>query len=58
MICIGRRLLQRSRRMISATEDEVLAALTAEERSHLVSLLRRALEPAPAQPLWTSEEGD
>ena len=54
----GRRLLQRSRRMISETEDEVLAGLTAEERSELVSLLRRALESAPAQPLWTSEGGD
>lgn len=54
----GRRLLQRSRRMISETEDEVLAGLTAKERSELVSLLRRALESAPAQPLWTSEEGD
>ena len=54
----GRRLLQRSRRMISETEDEVLAGLTAEERSALVRMLRRALESAPAQPLWTSEEGD
>ena len=54
----GRRLLQRSRRMISQLEDEVLAGLTAEERSELVRLLRRALESAPAQPLWTAEEGD
>ncbi len=54
----GRRLLQRSRRMISETEDEVLAGLTAKERSELVSLLRRALESAPAQPLWSSQEGD
>jgi DNA-binding MarR family transcriptional regulator len=54
----GRRLLQRSRRMISETEDEVLAGLSAKERGELVSLLRRALESAPAQPLWTSEEGD
>jgi DNA-binding MarR family transcriptional regulator len=54
----GRRLLGRSRRMISETEDEVLAGLTAEERSQLVRMLRRALESAPAQPLWTSEEGD
>jgi DNA-binding MarR family transcriptional regulator len=54
----GRRLLERSRRMISETEDEVLAGLSPEERSELVSLLRRALESAPAQPLWTSEEGD
>jgi MarR family transcriptional regulator, transcriptional regulator for hemolysin len=54
----GRRLLGRSRRMISETEDEVLAGLTAEERGQLVRMLRRALESAPAQPLWTSEEGD
>ena len=54
----GRRLLQRSRRMISETEGEVLAGLTAAERSELVGLLRRALESAPAQPLWTSEDGD
>jgi DNA-binding MarR family transcriptional regulator len=54
----GRRLLQRSRQMILETEDEVLAGLTAEERGELLRLLRRALESAPAQPLWTSEEGD
>jgi DNA-binding MarR family transcriptional regulator len=54
----GRRLLQRSRRMILETEDEVLARLTAEERGELERLLRRALESAPPQPLWTSEEGD
>jgi DNA-binding MarR family transcriptional regulator len=54
----GRRLLERSRRMISETEDEVLAGLTAEERSKLLSLLRRALDSAPAQPLWSSAEGD
>ncbi len=54
----GRRVLERSRRMIAETEDEVLAGLTGDERSELVSLLRRALESAPAQPLWTSQEGD
>jgi DNA-binding MarR family transcriptional regulator len=54
----GRRLMQRSRRMISETEDEVLAGLTAGQRRELVNLLRRALESAPAQPLWTSQEGD
>ena len=54
----GRRLLQRSRQMILETEDEVLAGLTADERDELLSLLRRALESAPAQPLWTSQEGD
>ncbi|HET8820372.1 MAG TPA: MarR family transcriptional regulator [Thermoleophilaceae bacterium] len=54
----GRRLLERARRLISATEDEVLAGLTAEERGELVSLLRRALESAPTQPLWSAAEGD
>jgi DNA-binding MarR family transcriptional regulator len=54
----GRRLLVRSRRMISETEDEVLAGLPAAERREFLRLLRRALESAPAQPLWTSAEGD
>jgi hypothetical protein len=39
-------------------EDEVLAGLTAEERGELLGLLRRALDSAPAQPLWSAEEGD
>ena len=54
----GRRLLQRARRLISQVEDEVLAGLTAEERRELLALLRRALDSAPAQPLWSSDEGD
>jgi DNA-binding MarR family transcriptional regulator len=54
----GRRLLQRARRMISQVEDEVLAGLTAEERRELETLLRRALDSAPTQPFWSSEEGD
>ena len=54
----GRRLLGRARRMIFQAEDDVLAGLTAEERRDLLTLLRRALESAPAQPLWSSEEGD
>jgi DNA-binding MarR family transcriptional regulator len=54
----GRRLLQRARRMISQVEDEVLAGLTAEERRDLETLLRRALDSAPTQPLWSSAEGD
>jgi DNA-binding MarR family transcriptional regulator len=54
----GRRLLQRARKMILETEDEVLAGLAAEERSELVRLLRRALESAPTQPLWSAAEGD
>ena len=54
----GRRLLERARRLIADVEDEVLGGLTARERGQLLELLRRALESAPAQPLWTSAEGD
>jgi DNA-binding MarR family transcriptional regulator len=54
----GRRLLQRARGLISQVEDDVLAGLTVKERHELLALLRRALDSAPAQPLWTSEEGD
>lgn len=54
----GRRVLERARGLISEVEDEVLAGLAAEERRELLALLRRALESAPAQPLWSSEKGD
>jgi MarR family transcriptional regulator, transcriptional regulator for hemolysin len=54
----GRRLLERARGLISQVEDEVLAGLTANERRELLTLLRRALDSAPAQPLWSSDEGD
>jgi DNA-binding MarR family transcriptional regulator len=54
----GRRVLQRARRLIAQVEDEVLGGLTVAERSELLALLRRTLESAPAQPLWSSEEGD
>jgi DNA-binding MarR family transcriptional regulator len=54
----GRRLLQRARALIARVEDEVLAGLTAEERRELLGLLRRALQSAPAQPLWSSDQAD
>lgn len=54
----GRRLLRRARGMISEAEDEVLAGLTANERVALLGLLRRALDSAPTQPLWSAAEGD
>jgi MarR family transcriptional regulator, lower aerobic nicotinate degradation pathway regulator len=54
----GRRLLERARRMISQVEDEVLGGFTAAERRELMTLLRRALDSAPAQSLWSTEEGD
>jgi DNA-binding MarR family transcriptional regulator len=54
----GRRLLQRARDLIAQVEDEVLAGLTAKQRRELLALLRRALDSAPAQPLWSADEGD
>jgi DNA-binding MarR family transcriptional regulator len=54
----GRRLLERARGLISQVEDEVLGGLTATERRELLTLLRRALDSAPPQPLWGAEEGD
>jgi len=54
----GRRLLERGRQMALEVEDEVLGGLSASERRELLKLLRRALDSAPAQPLWTAEEGD
>ena len=54
----GRRLLKHARGLISQVEDEVLAGLTAEERGALLALLRRALDSAPEQPLWSSQERD
>lgn len=54
----GRRLLQRARVSIAKVEDEVLAGLSGQERIELLSLLRRALDSAPAQPLWSAAEGD
>ena len=54
----GRRLLERARKLILQVEDTVLAGLTAKERHELLTLLRRALDAAPAQPAWSSDEGD
>jgi len=54
----GRRLLQRARKMALEAEDEVLRGLTAAERRELLTLLRRAFNSAPPQPLWSAAEGD
>ena len=53
----GRRRLERARRLATQVEDEVLGGLTAADRRQLVTLLRRALVSAPAQPPWRSDEG-
>jgi DNA-binding MarR family transcriptional regulator len=54
----GRRLLARGRKAAAEVEDEVLRGLSGDERDQLLGLLRRALESAPPQSLWTSAEGD
>ncbi|HWH13374.1 MAG TPA: MarR family transcriptional regulator [Miltoncostaeaceae bacterium] len=52
----GRRRLRRARQRIAQVEDETLAGLSAEQRRELVTLLRRALDAAPPQPLWSATE--
>ena len=54
----GRRLLERSRRLIDDVEEQVLGGLSDTEREELLRLLRRALDSAPPQPPWTADEGD
>jgi MarR family transcriptional regulator, lower aerobic nicotinate degradation pathway regulator len=53
----GRRRLEHARRLATQVEDEVLGGLTAADRGQLLTLLRRALASAPAQPPWRSDEG-
>jgi len=54
----GRRVLERGRTAAAGVEDEVLRGLSGDERDQLLALLRRALDSAPPQSLWTSAEGD
>ena len=54
----GRRHLEKARGLLAQVEGEVLAGLTSKEREDLMTLLRKTLASAPAQPLWSSAEGD
>jgi DNA-binding MarR family transcriptional regulator len=54
----GRRTLERAKGLANDVEDEVLAGLNGTERRQLLALLRRALQSAPEQPPWRSDEGD
>jgi DNA-binding MarR family transcriptional regulator len=54
----GRRALERARQCVMQVEDEVLGGLGAADRRQLLTLLRRALDSAPPQPPWRTEEGD
>ena len=53
----GRRVLEQARQLATQVEDEVLRGLTGAERRQVLVLLRRALDSAPPQSLWTAEEG-
>jgi hypothetical protein len=44
--------------MAFEVDDEVLRGLSKSERRELESLLRRALDSAPEQSLWSADEGD
>ena len=54
----GRRVLEQARQLAMQSEDEVLRGLGGAERRQLLALLRRALDSAPPQALWTAAEGD
>jgi DNA-binding MarR family transcriptional regulator len=54
----GSRVLVEARRLAMQVEDEVLRGLSGAERRQLLALLRRALDSAPPQSLWTVKEGD
>jgi MarR family transcriptional regulator, lower aerobic nicotinate degradation pathway regulator len=54
----GRRVLKQARQLALQVEDDVLRGLNGAERRQLLALLRRALNAAPPQSVWTAEEGD
>jgi DNA-binding MarR family transcriptional regulator len=54
----GRRMLKQARELAMQVEDDVLRGLSEPERRRLLALLRRALDSAPPQSLWTAEEDD
>ncbi len=53
----GRRVLKQAQKLAKQVEDDVLRGLSGAERRQVLALLRRALDSAPPQSLWTAEEG-
>ena len=53
----GRRVLEQARQLATQVEDDVLRGLSGAERRQILALLRRALDSAPPQSLWTAEDG-
>jgi DNA-binding MarR family transcriptional regulator len=54
----GRRVLEQARQLAVRVEDDVWRGLSGAERRQVLALLRRALDSAPTQSLWTAEEGE
>jgi MarR family transcriptional regulator, lower aerobic nicotinate degradation pathway regulator len=54
----GRRVLEQARQLAMQVEDDVLRGLSPAERRRMLTLLRRALDSAPPQSLWSAGEGD
>ena len=54
----GRRVLEQARELAMQVEDDALRGLSEAERRQLLALLRRALDSAPPQSLWTADEDD
>jgi DNA-binding MarR family transcriptional regulator len=54
----GRRVLEQARQLATQVEDDVLRGLNGAERRQVLALLRRALDSAPPQSLWTAEEDE
>ena len=51
-------MLEQARERAIQVEADVLSGLSGAERAQLLALLRRALDSAPPQSLWTAREGD
>jgi DNA-binding MarR family transcriptional regulator len=54
----GRQALEQGRRLAIQVEDDVLRGLSPSDRRRMMTLLRRAIDAAPPQSPWTTEEGD
>jgi DNA-binding MarR family transcriptional regulator len=54
----GRRVLKQARQLAMRVEEDVLRGLSGAERRQVLDLLRRALDSAPPQALWTGEDGE
>jgi MarR family transcriptional regulator, lower aerobic nicotinate degradation pathway regulator len=54
----GRQVLEQARRVAIEVEGDVLRGLSGAQRQQMVALLRRALDSAPPQSLWSAAEAE